>query len=157
MKKHIKRRWGFTLLEIVLVVTALAILAGIVLVAINPTKQLADTRNSQRKVEANTIINAVYQYVIDNGSLPTNLATTTCSNAPNEICKTGIATSTCGTLVDLSGLTTNEKYLVAIPIDPLGGVSVASGTGYNIVKTVNNRIEVCAPKAENGVTVDTKR
>ena len=60
-----KNKKAFTLLEILLVVAAIAILASIVILAINPSKQLADTRNSQRRIDVNTILNAVYQYAID--------------------------------------------------------------------------------------------
>ena len=102
---------GFTLLEILLVVAAIAILAGIVILAINPNKQLGDTRNAQRRVDVNTILNAVYQYTIDNnGTLPT-IPTATCALvATNEVCKL-TATGTCSTGVALSVLTTSEKYL----------------------------------------------
>lgn len=66
------RNKGFTLLEILLVVAIISILAGIVIVAINPAKQLGDARNAQRKSDVQTILNGVYQYVIDSqGRLPT--------------------------------------------------------------------------------------
>lgn len=139
---------GFTLLEILLVVAAIAILAGIVIIAINPGKQLADTRNAQRKVDVNTILNGVYQYTIDNsGNLPGNITV-----SATEICKTG---GSCSGLIDLSALTTNEKYLTAIPFDPSG--SSANGTGYKILKTANNRITVSAPSAENSQTISVTR
>ena len=147
---------GFTLLEVLLVIALIAILAGIVIVAINPGKQLADGRNTQRESDVNTILNGVYQYTIDNsGTLPSIPATGTCGLvAANEVCKL-TATGTCSTGVDLSVLTTNQKYITSMPIDPT--VSTTDGTGYYIVKSANGRITVCAPSAENSKTVSVTR
>ena len=139
---------GFTLLEILLVVAAIAILAGIVILAINPVKQLGDTRNAQRRTDVNTILNAVYQYSIDNnGSLPTTITTTV-----TAICQAAPCTS----LIDLSVLTTNEKYVVAIPHDPL--ITATTGTaGYTIVKSANGRVTVAAPSAEQSAIITVTR
>ncbi len=145
---------GFTLLEILLVVAAIGILAGIVIVAINPNKQLGDTRNAQRRVDVNTILNAVYQYSIDTGTLPT-IPTGTCTlTAANQVCKAG-ATGTCSTGVDLTVLTTNETYLTGMPIDPT--VSSTNGTGYYIAQSANGRRTVCAPSAEQSASISVTR
>ncbi|MDD4409258.1 MAG: prepilin-type N-terminal cleavage/methylation domain-containing protein [Candidatus Pacebacteria bacterium] len=144
---------GFTLLEILLVVAAITILAGIVILAINPNKQLADTRNSQRWMDVNAILNGVYQYSIDNnGQLPSSI---TASSA--GICKKGVVAATCTTdsLVDLSVLTNSEKYLVSIPVDPKG--SSTNSTNYEISLTAGGRIIVSAPEAEEGATISVQR
>jgi len=148
------RSRGFTLIEILLVVAAIAILAGIVIFAINPGKQLAETRNAQRKSDVNTILNAVYQYSIDaNGVLPPSITSSTCmTTAADEICKTG---SACPGFVDLSVLTNNERYLVFVPSDPLS--TSATGTGYRISRSGNGRVTVCAPGAEEGATISITR
>lgn len=147
---------GFTLLEILLVVAAIAILAGIVIIAINPGKQLGDTRNAQRRSDVTTILNAVYQYSVDNnGTLPASVPTndTCATTATNEVCKMGAAD--CTGLVDLSAVTTNQRYLVSIPTDPQGATT--NGAGYHIARNANGRIVVCAPDAEQGQTISVTR
>lgn len=136
---------GFTLLEILLVVAAIAILASIVIFAINPSKQLGDTRNAQRRSDVNTILNAVYQYTIDNdGTLPSTITTTA-----TEICATGA--SSCTGLIDLSVLTTNEQYLISIPNEPQKTNS--NGAGYMIKKSSNGRITIEAQFEEQSETI----
>lgn len=77
---------GFTLLEILLVVGIIAVLAGIVIVAINPSKQLATVRDTERKSDIKQINNALMQYYIDNHEYPDSVSSVT---TLKEICNTG--------------------------------------------------------------------
>ncbi len=145
MKKNVS---GFTLLEILLAVAALVILASIVIIAINPTKQLADTRNSQRYVDVNTILNGVYQYAIDHdGDLPNS----SINGTATDICLDGVTSTTC---ISLDALI--PTYLVSIPSDPKSATTIV--TGYQISTTTTaNRIRVQAPGAEQGKTIEVVR
>ena len=155
MQKKRIRNEGFTLLEVLLVVGLVAILAGIVILAINPTKQIEDTNNSERRVDVNTILNGIYQFAIDNdGSIPSGIPVDPdCSGvATHEICITG---GTCTSLVDLSDLTLNEEYLVSIPTDPTG--AAGDGAGYQTAQSANGRVTICAPDAQQGETISVTR
>lgn len=148
MKHFFQNQKGFTLLEILLVVAGIAILAGIVILAINPGKQLGDTRNAQRRSDVNAILNAAYQYSIDNnGTLPATITTTA-----TAVCTTG---GTCTGLIDLSVLTASGKYLVSMPKDPT--TATANSTNYNIVKDANGRVTVSAPGAEQSATISVTK
>lgn len=153
MTKKFRQNQGFTLLEILLVVAAIGILASIVILALNPAKQLADTRNAQRKTDVNTILNAVYQYYIDNGTLPATITT-----SQTEICAGGTDDAACAAagLVSLNVLIANETYLTDIPFDP-NGTCATNGVCYEIALTENNRVTVVAPDAEQNTVISVTR
>jgi len=136
-----KKRKGFTLLEILLVIAAIGILAAIVLVAINPTRQIAQVRNAQRRSDINAIYKALEQYLIDNQTYPIGI-----TESKQDICDTGTeqvgGSTDCTGKADLRVLV--PIYLAAIPKDPSGGIYRA------YINSDNNRIAVEARFRELG-------
>ena len=134
---------GFTLIEVLLVIAILGILAAIVIVAVNPSKQLGEAQDAQRQSDVRAILDGVHQYSIDNnGALPSEEIPvgTTCMDDGIDICATGVTCSG----VNLDALTTEEKYLIELPHDP-EEASDAEVTGYKIFKNDGGRVGVCAP------------
>jgi len=155
-----KKEKGFTLLEILLVVAAIAILAGIVIVALNPNKQLGDTRNAQRRSDVNTILNAVYQYAIDNnGVLPSSIDSVTGTSQVLGTAASGLDTTCTATTTVAAGLNLSTEllpeYIVGMPIDPSSGS--AANTDYYINKDANGRIIVGACDTEQSATINVTR
>lgn len=153
-----KKEGGFTLIEILIVVAIIAILAGTVIIAINPARQFAQTRNTQRWVAVNAILNAVHQRAIDNQGVFAE--GTTCDALPSTA---KYITSTDGTdKVDLCACLVST-YISAMPYDPsASGASYTSctdyTTGYTILKdATTGRITVAAPSAEPSATIFVTR
>ena len=147
MRSSMKNR-GFTLIEVLVVIGIIAILAAIVVVAINPARQFSQANNSQRWSNVNAILNAVHQYSIDNrGALPGVMSTTT-----TAICVTSpVSSSSCVNLAS----TLVPTYIVSIPTDPTA--STVNNSGYTIATTTGNRIVVSAPSAELGAVITVTR
>lgn len=158
MKNMKQKKGGFTLIEILVVIGIIAILATIVLIAINPARQFAQANNTQRTSNVNAILNAVGQYIADNkGALPKGSETTPVEIGTTalEIAKTG-GIDLCAALV--------PKYLPSLPVDPTvttGAVTDCTlatyETNYTISKDANSRITVAAPSAELSATVAVTR
>src|ERR1043166_5183719 len=142
--KGVKKQSGFTLIEILVVIGLIAILAAIVLIAINPAKQFAQGRNAQRTSNVNAILNAVGQRMADNkgvfaGSFTIGATTYTCPTIVND----GIDTAGGGSGLNLTCLT--PTYIPSLPSDPSG--ATAPDTGYTIAIDASGRITICAPAA----------
>jgi prepilin-type N-terminal cleavage/methylation domain-containing protein len=156
MKKIVSFKKGFTLLEILLVVGIIAILAGIVILAINPSKQLGDTRNAQRRSDVLSIANAIYQYAIDNNGVASTTVTgltTACTSTLNLISTSSAAGSATGYINLWSDLVTaSSTYLNAMPKDPLASTSTGYGISYS---TATKRITVCAPLSVGEGSIQT--
>jgi prepilin-type N-terminal cleavage/methylation domain-containing protein len=138
---------GFTLLEILLVVGIISLLAGIVIVAINPAKQLATVRNTERKSDIKQLNSALTQYYIDEFEFPDTI-----TSSSTEICDTGILSApsgvSCGSLIDLSVLV--PDYITSIPTDPQAVTT--NGAGYNVLVSAG-KIGLNATLAELDQTI----
>lgn len=140
------QRKGFTLMELLIVIGIIAILAAIVIIAINPARQLAQSRNSQRWSNVNALLNAVHQQSLDNQGNINPAITAVCPAIQ------AIDSGAGGAGVDLSALAPN--YLAAIPADPSSAAGV--NTGYTVCRA-GNRTTLAAPSAELGATIEATR
>ena len=131
-------------------IVIIAILAAIVIIAINPGRQISQANNTQRSSDVQSILNATHQYAIDNrGVLPT------------EITDTATVVGSTDGQIDICTLVV-PTYMAEMPFDPTAtGAGFTDctdyDTGYNISVDANGRLTVAAPSAELSRTISVTR
>ncbi len=141
---------GFTLIEVLLVIVIIAILAGIVIIAVNPARQISQANNTQRSNDVRALLDATQEYALDNrGVLPTELTATA-----TEIGSATGLINICTYLV--------PTYLTEMPADPTDDDATYTdctsyATGYNISVDTDGKVTIAAPTAELSETISVTR
>ncbi len=133
---------GFTLIELLIVIGIIAILAGAVIIAINPGQQFQQARDATREAHINALHNSLISYQTSNMGTWGDISL---MEEFTEICNTNLESPDCSenNLIDLSELV--PDYINQIPVDPQGGDD-DSGTGY-FISEIN--ISLVAANYEN--------
>jgi len=155
-------REGFTLIELLVVIGIIGILAAIVLVAVNPGRQFAQARDSQRRADLLGITNAIYQFAAEhNGNLPdTNTDANVNSFPSTPTCiGTGGSCFNLGAAGEIEAAVGQQElvvptYIAAIPVDPSTGT--AANTGYTVYRDTNGRLIATASGELSGVISVTR-
>lgn len=153
---------GFTLIEILIVIAIIGIMSTIMIVAVNPGRQLAKARDTQRQSDLTAIISIIYQYASEHsGDLPDTDGNPLTSNFPTTY--TCIGTDLACFNLAGAGEAGDEivpVYLLELPRDPKVTSTAQKGTnvntGYEIMVDANGHIYALAPSAETE-TVEVKK
>ncbi|KKW18277.1 MAG: hypothetical protein A2131_00515 [Candidatus Sungbacteria bacterium GWC2_49_10] len=153
IKKNQGLNKGFTLIEILVVIGIIAILAAVVLIAINPARQFAQARNSQRTSNLQAILNAIGQNMADNKGI------FYCGGSPMSLPASSTVIKM-GSFADIRNCIV-PTYMSEIPVDPKDGVVWTGSnynTGYEVLQSAStSRILIKAPSAELDQNISIER
>jgi len=164
---------GFTLIELLIVIAILAVLAGIVIVALNPAELLKQARDGKRMGDSDSLVTALNLYLTDvsspnlcgsaSGCLDGGVCTVSTTlkifnkNSDGAAVVCGIASSTTKTdstgWVDVNfGSISGGSPLAVLPLDPTDShpylYAYKATTSPNLYFELNARLESIKHRAK---------
>jgi type II secretory pathway pseudopilin PulG len=156
IEKENKYITGMTLIEIMIAVTLMTFIAGLGFYALNPAGQLAQSRNTQRKLHLTTFIAAIRQNIADKNTGVFNCAS---GDIPTSTKK--MASTVSSTTYNIAPCLV-PVYVPTLPFDPTAPQAHYTSasdydTGYTIVKNSSSQITISAPYAEQNQSITITR
>lgn len=147
-------RKGLTLIEVLIAIALVTILTGLYFFIANPAQQLALSRNSERQLQLQAIMNAIRQNIADQSNEQFSCTSGPIPTSTQKMASSG-GYNIAPCLVPTYGLFT-------IPFDPATStahwVSVSDyDTGYTIVQNASGSVTLSAPAAELKQTISITR
>lgn len=150
------RHRGSTLLELLIALAIMAILAGLVIVALSPKKNLEDARDTKRREDLRTMIDALYQYQIDHDAFPTIHTAKSLDAIHRDVCAVTdpddlfFCFFSAPQRLPLWPLI--PDYLAELPYDPQNTEEYE--TGYQLWLDESGRIHAFAPLGDGGAGIE---
>ena len=172
--RYSKQLPGFSLVELLMALAIVGVLAGLVIIAINPTKQMADARNTQRKFDVHSILNAFGQYSVDSGGFfqpkrvdgVSLIAECAVGLIPKPLCEPttqhGTDPGMCGdpNILCVFSRHLTGAYIADVPHDPWDAEDTTeeqATVDYLVSSQSPGRFRVDAPSAEGGDLIGAMR
>lgn len=129
MKKYLNQTFGFSLIELLIVIALIGVLATVLIMALNPNTQIKRARDAQRKSDVRQIQSGLEMYRADNGGYPATL----------NNCSSGKAMGNTGCTI---------IYMSNIPLDPTTKAlyfyvpTGSPATSYKLVACLENNKDI---------------
>ncbi len=153
-KMHQTKLKGFTLIELLIVIALIAVLAGAIIIALNPARQFALARNSSRWSHVSSLNDLIQQNIAEHqGQFQCNGIVTAIPTTSSYMAST--AFNICPCLV--------PTYTPSLPYDPsVAGAAFTDCTNYNTQymiqrDTTTSRVTITAPGAELSAVISATR
>ena len=145
---HVRKMQGFTLIELLIVIALIAVLAGAVIIALNPARQFQLARNSSRWSHVSAVVGAVTSNITENKGVWTCTGVATLPTISTLMTNTG-GVNICGCLV--------PSQMASFPSDPSTGTGTDCTTyssGYSISQdATTKRVTVSAVPEAGAATI----
>ena len=148
-----RKQKGFTLVEMLVVIAIIAILAGAVLMAINPIATMRKSRDATRLSDMDSLRSAISIALTEGEMILIDMAAAETSVSSGQAVDgaTGWVRFTIP-----AGKTGLGRYIPALPLDPTNDATLATPLVYTFRSTVDNfEINAVLEYADNAVKMST--